>query len=249
MTSQASTPLLGRTDDQAASAPRGPVDIALLAAFAVLNAPFLLKGLYGGSKRDKRALLDRLGLPEHALPHVGGWKADVGLLSFLADHIAREKPTKVVEFGAGATTLIMAKALQRAGVKNPTLISFEQHRDFCEGTELWLDEFGVRSDIRHAPLEPSPEPWPGLWYDHGPLPRELDLLLVDGPHWAIHPFTRGAADSVFGNLRVGGTVILDDAARPGERVVARRWRRRWPNFRFDLHHFGSKGTLVGKRLG
>lgn len=248
VTSRASTPLLARSDDVGASAPRGPGDVALLAAFALLNAPFLLKGLYGGSKRAKRALLDRLGLPERALPHTGGWKADVGLLAFLADHIAREKPSTVVEFGTGASTLIIAKALEKAGVRNATFISFEQHRDFCQRTDRWLEEFGARCDIRHAPLKTAPEPWPGLWYDHGPLPEQIDLLVVDGPQWTIHPFTRGAAETLFGKLRIGGTMILDDAARPGERIVARRWRRLWPQFDFTLHHFGSKGTLVGRRL-
>lgn len=248
MTSQASTPFLARSDDIGASAPRAPGDIALLAAFAVLSAPYLLMGLYGGSKKAKHALLDRLGLPGRALPVTGGWKADVGLLECLADHIIREKPTTIVECGAGASTLIIAKALEKAGLRNPTFISFEQHRDFCERTEHWLEEFGARSEIRHAPLKRAPEPWPGLWYDHGPLPEQIDLLVVDGPQWTIHPFTRGAAETLFARLRVGGTVILDDAARPGERIVARKWRRRWPDFKFTLRHFGSKGTLVGRRL-
>lgn len=249
MTSRASTPLLARPDGTGARPPRGPGDIALLAFFAILSAPFLLRALDGGSKEAKRALLDRLGLPARALPHTGGWKADVGLLAFLADHILAEKPSTIVEFGAGASTLVIAKALDKAGVRERSFISFEQHRDFCERTTAWVDEFGACSDIRQAPLVPAPEPWPGLWYDHGPLPDEIDLLLVDGPQWTIHPFTRGAAETLFGKLRVGGVVILDDAARPGERIVARKWRRMWPNFEFTLHHFGSKGTLVGRRLG
>lgn len=248
MTSQASTPFLSRTDDVGASAPRSARDLGLLAAFAVLNAPYLLMGLYGGSRSAKLDLLDRLNLPEHALPYTGGWKADVGLLTCLADHIGREKPSTVVECGAGASTLIIARALEMAGVRNSTFISFEQHRDFCDRTADWLDEFGARSDIRHAPLKPAPEPWPGLWYDHGPLPEEIDLLVIDGPQWTIHPFTRGAAETMFGRLRKGGAVILDDAARPGERLITRKWRRRWPDFEFTLHHFGSKGTLIGRRL-
>ena len=43
--------------------------------------------------------------------------------------------------------------------------------------------------------------------------------------------------------------MLDDAARPGERVIARRWRREWPDFDFQLVKSGTKGTLVGKRRG
>ena len=248
MTSQASTSLRPRTDDVGASPPRSARDIALLAAAAVVTAPFLLKGLYGGSKSAKRALLKRLDLPEHALPHTGGWKADIGLLSFLADHIIREKPKRIVEFGAGATTLVIARALDKAGVRGRSFTSFEQHQDFCERTAEWLAEYGASSDIRHAPLKPAPEPWQGLWYDHGWLPDGIDLMLVDGPFWGIHPFTRGAAASLFGKIRVGGIVVLDDAARPGERIVARKWRKAWPQFEFRLRHFGSKGTLVGRRL-
>jgi hypothetical protein len=41
--------------------------------------------------------------------------------------------------------------------------------------------------------------------------------------------------------------MLDDAARPGERLVARRWRKRWPDFDFKLVNAGTKGTLIGRR--
>jgi len=86
-----------------------------------------------------------------------------------------------------------------------------------------------------------------LWYNHGPLPGPIDLMVIDGPPWTIHPLTRGAAASLFGQIAPGGTVILDDAARPGERLVARRWRKEWPEFDFKLVRSGSKGTLVGTR--
>jgi hypothetical protein len=40
-------------------------------------------------------------------------------------------------------------------------------------------------------------------------------------------------------------VLLDDAARPGERVVARRWRKEQRNMDFTLDSKGAKGTLLG----
>ena len=77
-------------------------------------------------------------------------------------------------------------------------------------------------------------------------PPSIDLLVIDGPPWAINPFVRGGAEVLFDRIVPGGIVLLDDAARPGERVVANRWRQRWPEFRFE-YLGGGKGTLVGQR--
>jgi predicted O-methyltransferase YrrM len=225
----------------------GLADWATLIAFGALNAPWLAKSLYGGSKKAKRELLQGLDLPQHALPNLGSWKADVGLLKLVADHILAEKPKTVVEFGTGASTLIVAQALKLAGVQGD-FISIEQHEDFAQKTREWLAEHGLEADLRAVPLRPSPGGWPGLWYDHEPLPDRIDFMLIDGPPWSIHPFTRGAAATLFGRIPVGGVVMLDDAARPGERVVARRWKKLWPNFEFRLDKSGTKGTLIGRRL-
>jgi hypothetical protein len=43
-------------------------------------------------------------------------------------------------------------------------------------------------------------------------------------------------------------ILLDDAARPGERIVAARWRRDWKEFAFELEAGGTKGMLRGTRL-
>ena len=240
--------MLPRTSDAPAwgSRKRSISDWATLLAFAPLNAPWLLRSLSGGRPEDKLALLERLGLPADALPNLGSWKADVGLLTMVADHILAEKPKTVVEFGTGASTLIIARALQIAG--GARFVSIEQDTDFVAKTKAWLTEYGLEADVRSAPLKPSPGGWPGLWYEHGPLPDAIDLMLIDGPPWTIHPFTRGAASTLFGRIALGGVVMLDDGARPGERVVARRWKKEWPQFDFELVKSGTKGTLVGRRV-
>lgn len=245
MTTREATSLLSRSHETGFA--KDVADWAWVIAFGAIGWPWLLKSLYGGRKADKRALLDRLDLPHDALPHLGSWKADVGLLTLVTDHVFKTRPKTVVEFGTGASTLIIARALQQAGV-DARYVSLDQHADFSQKTGEWLAEYGLEADLRAAPLKPPPGDWPGLWYDSGPLPDRIDFMLIDGPNWAIHPFTRGAAASLFGRIPVGGVVMLDDAARPGERIVARRWRKLWPNFRFDLVKSGTKGTLVGTRL-
>jgi hypothetical protein len=112
----------------------------------------------------------------------------------------------------------------------------------------WLADHELPATIEHAPLVPAEAPWPGLWYDLQKLPDTIDLLLIDGPPWTIHPFVRGSAERLFDRIAPGGTIMLDDAARPGERWIAALWKRRWPDFEWRLLT-GIKGTLVGiKRI-
>lgn len=245
MTSREATQLLPRTHDDVAKFERSPGDWAALLGVGAVQWPWLLRSLRGGSQADKQALLRRLELPPDALPNLGSWKADTSLLHKIVDRIFDARPNLVVEFGAGASTLVAARALQING--KGRLISFDQHQDFVDSTRRWIGEYGLDADLRAVPLVPSPGRWRGLWYDHGPLPDGIDLMLVDGPCWVIHPFVRGAAETLFDRLSVGGMIMLDDGARPGERIVRRRWAKAWPNFEFLLIGGGTKGTVVGIR--
>jgi predicted O-methyltransferase YrrM len=244
MTTKFATGLLPRAQS-------GPARMTLsdrlhVLAFGAIGWPWLLRSLSGGRKRDKRSLLARLGLPADALPNLGSWKADTVLLHRIVDTIERLRPAHVVELGAGASTLVTAKALALNGGGH--LTSFDQHAEFVEATRAWLGEHGLAADLHAVDLVSSPGGWPGAWYDVHHLPERIDLLIIDGPPWAVHPYVRGAAETLFDRIPLGGMVLLDDAARPGERVVARRWRRNWPGFSFELDRRGTKGTLVGTRL-
>ena len=195
-------------------------------------------------------LLEDLALAPDALPSLGRWRADSGYLTLVAAQIAAQRPALVVELGGGVSTLIAAKALQLHG--GGQLITVDHIADCTVTTCDALHAVGLDAEFRTAPLSGSPGGWPGQWYLEAgmrlPVAAKIDLLLVDGPPWALHPFGRGAADSLFDRIAVGGVVLLDDAARPGERVIAQRWRRRWPNFTFTFDRSGTKGTLIGQRL-
>jgi predicted O-methyltransferase YrrM len=245
MTSKNATQLLPRARDGAVPDPSWSDKLHVL-AFGAISWPWLLKSLSGGRPEDKAALLARLGLPADALPNLGSWKADTALLAAIVDAIERLRPAMVVELGAGASTLVAAKALQLNG--GGTLVSFDQHDDFVAATGHWLAEYGLGADMRAAALRPAPRDWPGVWYDTRRAPERIDLLIIDGPPWTIHPYVRGAAEELFDRIAVGGMVLLDDALRPGERLIARRWRKRWPGFQFRLDKSGTKGTLIGTRI-
>jgi len=214
-------------------------------AFGAIGWPWLAVSLWGGTKASKARLLDRLGLPGDALPHLGSWKADTGFLHRIVDAIEELRPATVVELGSGASSLVCAKALQLHG--GGRLVSYDQHAGFVAATAQWLREEGVAADMRHAPLQHRSPDWPGTWYSLQDVPESIDLLIIDGPPWVVHPFVRGAADVLFDRLSPGGMVLLDDASRPGERVIARRWRQRWPGMTFERVAGSTKGTLVGRK--
>ncbi len=245
MTSRELTRLLSLSESRDADLPplRRARDMAWRLAFGFIGWPWLFRSLYGGTQAEKRALLDSLDLPHDALPHLGSWKADTGFLRHIVTEIARLRPAQVVELGAGASTLIAARALALHG--GGRLTSFDQHAGFVAATRDWVAYHGLSVDLRHAPLDAEVGDWPGRWYDVDRLPEAIDLIIIDGPPWSVHPLVRGAADSLFARLKPGGVILLDDAARPGERLVARRWRKRWPDIDFTLAGDGSKGTLVG----
>jgi len=187
-----------------------------------------------------------LTLPPDALPHLGSWKADTYLLHRLVDLVAEIRPTTVVEIGAGATTLVLAKALQ-LNCTEGNLVSFDQNAEFVEAVHRWLDDHDLVADVRHSPLSYRTDAWPGFWYALDHVPLQIDLLVIDGPPWSVHPFARGAAELLFPRISSGGAIVLDDAARPGERIVSRRWKQSWPDFEFSYETGGTKGTLIGRR--
>jgi predicted O-methyltransferase YrrM len=219
----------------------------LVAGWAVIQWPWLLRSLSGGRKSDKYALLDDLALPHDALPNLGSWKADCFFLAQIIATIDEIRPRTVVELGCGATSLIIAKTLERSG--GGRLVGYDQHADFVEATGRWLAQHDLRADLRHAPIQASSGDWASCWYDLDDVPDRIDLLVIDGPPWTLNPFVRGEAEVLFDRVSPGGRILLDDAARPGERMVARRWRRRWPDIEFRFLSGGTKGMLEGRKRG
>lgn len=243
MTSREATGLWVQSDDNIRLSLS---DKFAVCAYGALQWPWLLRSLSGGRRADKYALLDRLDLPHNALPNLGSWKADTVFLAHICHAIENLRPQHVVELGCGASTFVIGQALALNG--GGRLSSFDQHAGFVAATRQWLADHGIVAELRHAPLGPAPKGWPGHWYQLDHLPTSIGLLVIDGPPWAIHPHVRGAAESLFDRITPGGRILLDDAARPGERVVARRWRERWPDFTFELDNRGTKGTLIGTRV-
>lgn len=248
MTSRGTTGLLPLREGTRARGATVLSDLAWHLAFMALNGPWLAYSLWGGTRAEKARLLARVGLRADALPHLGSWKADTGFLHRIVDAVEELRPATVVELGAGASTLVCAAALARHG--GGRLVSYDQHDGFVTATRQWLHDEGAAAELHHAPLaRPAPAGWPGAWYALHDVPDRIDLLLIDGPPWAVHPLVRGAAEALFDRLTPGAIVLMDDGARPGERIVAARWKARWPDIAFRRLPGGTAGTLIGRKRG
>jgi hypothetical protein len=140
-----------------------------------------------------------------------------GLVKVLNDIVAHQRKC-VVECGGGVSTYFIAQLLKERGGK---LITIEHSQEWCEVLKSFLAGQGLAD-----PYTPGAN-----WYDEATVAEavagaKIDLLLVDGPpaydrsiQFARYPaipfFKQYLADSF--------TVVLDDANRNGERIIAERW--------------------------
>lgn len=147
----------------------------------------------------------------------------------------------LVELGSGTSTLLLHRLLRSTwpdGGYRQVVVEHDAAWARWVAARLAEEGAGTTTTVLHVPLTTGAGAEPDLrWYDAGRLGEgldaalggeEVDLLLVDGPP-ADTPMTvlaRWPALPVLAaRLAPGATVVLDDAERPGEQEVLRRWER------------------------
>jgi predicted O-methyltransferase YrrM len=184
-----------------------------------------------------RPLLDTGGY----LPWSSGAMRASGLVT-ICNEIVLGGRRRVVELGAGASTVLLARLLREQG-GGATLDAIEHDALWAAWVSERLAQEGLASvaHVTLAPLEPHPLAWDGLpWYAQAPLAAALEgtpveLLLVDGPPAfdAARAHARyPALAAVAPFLASDAVVVLDDAVRDGEAAVLERWERE-TDFRFE----------------
>lgn len=149
----------------------------------------------------------------------------------------------ILEFGAGVSTVLMARLARRNGI-DATIISVEHDGEWLEAVAESLRKEGLQEAVKlvHAPLEPCQmASATSEWYGEAALREALaglrfDLVIVDGPpayqqgkgeaRYPALPFVRDA-------LAESCSLYLDDANREGERSVLKKWELE-SAFRFRL---------------
>ena len=180
-----------------------------------------------------------LQLDPALLPPVGGWGASPDVLLILAEHTLSKKPSLIVEFGSGVSTIVLARCIQLNG--SGKLLSFDDDETFAALTVARASRLGLAVEVKATAL--STGQYAGEWYA-ADLPSGIDLLFIDGPPSHIHPETREGAATAFSKLSPGSLIVLDDASRQGERAIAKRWAAAFPHIRFTYLDT-DRGVLLG----
>ncbi len=191
------------------------------------------------------ALEKDLDLGAH-LPPLRGWAASPDFLLILMNYVKQRRPKTIVECSSGASTVVLAKCLQRLG--KGQVYSLEHDPVFAEKTRRFLAEAGLSdwATIIDAPLVEhliGTETW--QWYSLDCFPDvTIDMLVIDGPPWFVSPLARyPAGPMLFPRLASQGVVFCDDAVRDDEFRIMERWRVEWP--RLGCTHYDTeKGTTL-----
>lgn len=172
-----------------------------------------------------------------------------GLQAVCAEVTGRDR-RRIVECGSGFSTLVLARLLHTRGGR---LVSLEHDQTWATRVQSNLAAAGLAEIARVAlaPLEPHPLARDGLqWYAQRTLrslPRNIDLLLVDGPP-AFEPEIElsryPALPALAERLTPDATVVLDDIDRRGELRTLEAWERDH-GFHFELRP--AARIAVGRR--
>jgi hypothetical protein len=158
-------------------------------------------------------------------------------LVILLNDIVVNRRRRVLEFGSGVSTILLARLASVNQLNNLQIISVDDNSQWLDVVRQMLTSEGLEPYVRlaYAPLTDGPLGIHGLkWYDVGSLEQavsdiQFDMVIVDGPA-AYRPELRyaryPAVPFVVGKLAKAFSLYLDDTDRRGEREIMRLWRNR-----------------------
>ena len=88
-----------------------------------------------------------------------------------------------------------------------------------------------------------------VWYDPplAQMPDEFSLVICDGPPGTTKGGRYGLLPVLGDRLRAGATILLDDAGRPAEAELIRRWENE-VRFKTEIRGSHERGFAVMQRL-
>ena len=171
---------------------------------------------------------------------------DFGVL--LAQALFSHRPHTVVELGCGTSTLLCSYILEQLGGEGH-VVSIDHDEKFAAICRQQLMDHGLehRAKIYHCPLVSQTVDGVNVqYYDLGraSLPERIDVLIVDGPPQWIGRMARYPALPLLAPLLDPRAIVLiDDAGRPDEKSMVKRWLTDHPELE-ERYEETEKGTAI-----
>ena len=158
------------------------------------------------------------------------------VLAFLMNEIIVNERRSIIEFGAGVSTIMMARLAKMNNIQLD-IVSVEEDESWMNIVKGILDREGLSANIVliHVPLEKKIlQGFENHWYQMDILKRKLgpsktfDLVLIDGPtacHKQIALSRYFALPFLKDALREKHIIFLDDANRIGEQQIMELWKQ------------------------
>lgn len=175
------------------------------------------------------AQIEKLLPRDVQLPTWNHWSLPPDTLHYILMEVREKQPKRVVEFGAGISTICVGALLKQYGGK---LFSIEHDERYAEIKRLEVARAGLADiiEIRVAEITPGAEtPFGHPWYDTTSIEdlNDIELVLVDGPPQAFGREVRyPGISAMLERLSAHGQIICDDANRTGERNIKKEIQRR-----------------------
>ena len=177
----------------------------------------------------------------------GGWALDAPTIDFVWSKLLEERPSTIIECGAGTSTMMFAKYANTKRGASIRVVSLEQSVETKERVERRLSEAGLDESVHiiAAPLSMQAE------YQFGKsemrditAPVGCDWVFIDGPAGPngcrTHTLLALAA-----YCRPSARWFLDDAFRDGELETLRLWSQN-PGLSVEGIYPIGKGLATGK---
>lgn len=147
------------------------------------------------------------------------WSSGSEYLAECLEH-ARLCRGPILECGSGLTTLLIGAVAKKAGT---VLCALEHQAEWGHRVGIFLKRYGIDAVQLH--IKPLKDYADFTWYDPPPptAAEKYALVLCDGPPGSTRGGRYGLVPIMKSHLAPGCVILLDDAERSHERMIAKHW--------------------------
>ncbi len=165
---------------------------------------------------------------------LGGWAVDAGVANELVPRSRHRRPARMVEFGTGTSTLLLAHLARQSQVAGAGLVTFEQDEERALAMGEQLERLGLDDvvDIVVAPLTDTEIDGVRVTcYDPDAVDAALagfpvEFIFIDGPSQLAGGSRFPTLLLAAPHVRDEAVFVMDDGWRDAELTVAERWQAR-----------------------